>query len=203
MPIETEKLDQENLFVLEQARIEIAKKDYIKATVLLEADFDDHDVSMANHLGYIYLSEKNPRRELAKAEKYYRISAEMNNAYGQQGLAACLKRLGKMDEAIMWLMKSSANERHQSSYLLYHYFHQTGDIEQSKKYLACSARQGNVLAAQRMAWLKCFGKFGFRSIPAGVVELFRNSPKAIRYGLAYVESHPHEFEKQKNKLSLF
>jgi TPR repeat protein len=122
------------------------------------------------------------------------MAAELGSSYGQQGLAACLKRLGKDDEALGWLKMSSDNGRAESSRLLFWHFKRAGNAKFALEYLARAAQQGHTLSAQGVAWNKIFGKYGVSKIPQGIVELVKNSPKTIAYAKDYMNKHPDEFE---------
>ena len=175
----------------------LRQKQFAKVISLLEPIYDGKDPYTATVLGFAWIGKGIEGRNNEIAMGYYRTAAEAGNAFGQQGYSACLKRVGRKDEALEWLKHSSDNGRDASSQLLYWHYRRAGNTKFSLEYLSRAAEQGHVLSAQRVAWNKVFGRYGISKIPQGFAELWRNSPKVIVYANDYMDKYPEEFEKGK------
>ena len=173
----------------------LRQKQFQKAISLLEPIYDGEDPHTANLLGFAWIGKGIEGRNNEIAMGYYRTAAEAENAYGQQGFSACLRRAGRADEALEWLKRSSDNGRAASSRLLYWHYRRAGDTKLSLDYLSCAAAQGDVLCAHRVAWNKVFGRYGVSKIPQGFAELWSNSPKLFAYANDYMDKHPEELKK--------
>ena len=173
---------------------EIEKRNFLKAESLIEPIFDGHDVNLANLLGYINSNRRNLFPNQAQAIKFYTIAAKAGDSYGQQGLAAIMKKLGKIEDALELLVKSSEGGNKDSSYHLFHHFKSKNNKPFMLKYLVRASEQGHVLAIQRVAWWKIGGKFGATKIPIGLRELIANCPKVLEYCKRQFKLHPEDFE---------
>ena len=179
---------------LKLAEAELKSKNYSKSAALFDAIFDGDDTHVANFLGYIYCDDKSPLHDVDKGMKYYRISATAGSLYGQQGLAAALKGAGKDEEALVWMIKSSENGGPEASRILSHYFHEKGDRKNRIKYLLRAAEQGNILAIQKLGWLKMLGRLGLFNIPSGFRDLVHNVPKILAYAKQVIAEDPERFK---------
>lgn len=99
--------------------------------------------------------------DMAKAELWFRRSAESGNDYSQYALGKLLQGQGRISEAVEWYEKASAQGNQYADYRLGK-LHLTGDglekdVERAVRYLTAAASKGNQYAQYALGKLYLMG----------------------------------------------
>ena len=171
--LETQKEEHQSYSVYEQAQRYRAAKavlqdiyaldaEHAEAVKALEQLWEEGYTVAAHQLGKFYRDDLSTLREHAKAEQWFRRSAEAGNDFSEYALGKLLLTQKQWDEAMEWLDKAADHGSQFAQYRLGKIY-LTGefvpkDVEKALAYLTASADQGNQFAQYALGKLYLFGR---------------------------------------------
>ena len=171
--LETQKEEHQSYSVYEQAQRYRAAKavlqdiyaldaEHAEAVKALEQLWEEGYTVAAHQLGKFYRDDLSTLREHAKAEQWFRRSAEAGNDFSEYALGKLLLTQKRWDEAMEWLDKAADHGSQFAQYRLGKIY-LTGefvpkDVEKALAYLTASADQGNQFAQYALGKLYLFGR---------------------------------------------
>ena len=171
--LETQKEEHQSYNVYEQAQRYRAAKavlqdiyaldaEHAEAVKALEQLWEEGYTVAAHQLGKFYRDDLSTLRDHAKAEQWFRRSAEAGNDFSEYALGKLLLTQKRWDEAMEWLDKAADHGSQFAQYRLGKIY-LTGefvpkDVEKALAYLTASADQGNQFAQYALGKLYLFGR---------------------------------------------
>ena len=171
--LETQKEEHQSYSVYEQAQRYRAAKavlqdiyaldaEHAEAVKALEQLWEEGYTVAAHQLGKFYRDDLSTLRDYAKAEQWFRRSAEAGNDFSEYALGKLLLTQKRWDEAMEWLDKAADHGSQFAQYRLGK-ISLTGefvpkDVEKALAYLTASADQGNQFAQYALGKLYLFGR---------------------------------------------
>lgn len=171
--LETQKEEHQSYSVYEQAQRYRAAKavlqdiyaldaEHAEAVKALEQLWEEGYTVAAHQLGKFYRDDLSTLRDHAKAEQWFRRSAESGNDFSEYALGKLLLTQKRWDEAMEWLDKAADHGSQFAQYRLGKIY-LTGefvpkDVEKALAYLTASADQGNQFAQHALGKLYLFGR---------------------------------------------
>lgn len=170
---ESQKEEHQSYSVYEQAQRYRAAKavlqdiyaldaEHAEAVKALEQLWEEGYTVAAHQLGKFYRDDLSTLRDYAKAEQWFRRSAEAGNDFSEYALGKLLLTQKRWDEAMEWLDKAADHGSQFAQYRLGK-ISLTGefvpkDVEKALAYLTASADQGNQFAQYALGKLYLFGR---------------------------------------------
>ena len=170
---ESQKEEHQSYSVYEQAQRYRAAKavlqdiyaldaEHTEAVKALEQLWEEGYTVAAHQLGKFYRDDLSTLRDHAKAEQWFRRSAEAGNDFSEYALGKLLLTQKRWDEAMEWLDKAADHGSQFAQYRLGKIY-LTGefvpkDVEKALAYLTASADQGNQFAQYALGKLYLFGR---------------------------------------------
>ena len=170
---ENQKEEHQSYSVYEQAQRYRAAKavlqdiyaldaEHAEAVKALEQLWEEGYTVAAHQLGKFYRDDLSTLRDYAKAEQWFRRSAEAGNDFSEYALGKLLLTQKRWDEAMEWLDKAADHGSQFAQYRLGKIY-LTGefvpkDVEKALAYLTASADQGNQFAQYALGKLYLFGR---------------------------------------------
>ena len=170
---ESQKEEHQSYSVYEQAQRYRAAKavlqdiyaldaEHAEAVKALEQLWEEEYTVAAHQLGKFYRDDLSTLRDHAKAEQWFRRSAEAGNDFSEYALGRLLLTQKRWDEAMEWLDKAADHGSQFAQYRLGKIY-LTGefvpkDVEKALAYLTASADQGNQFAQYALGKLYLFGR---------------------------------------------
>lgn len=171
--LETQKEEHQSYSVYEQAQRYRAAKAVLQDIYALDAEHADAVKALeqlweegytvaAHQLGKFYRDDLSTLRDHAKAEQWFRRSAEAGNDFSEYALGKLLLTQKRWDEVMEWLDKAADHGSQFAQYRLGKIY-LTGefvpkDVEKALAYLTASADQGNQFAQYALGKLYLFGR---------------------------------------------
>ena len=171
--LETQKEDHQSYSVYEQAQRYRAAKAVLQDIYALDAEHADAVKALeqlweegytvaAHQLGKFYRDDLSTLRDHAKAEQWFRRSAEAGNDFSEYALGKLLLTQKRWDEAMEWLDKAADHGSQFAQYRLGKIYlpgeFVPKDVEKALAYLTASADQGNQFAQYALGKLYLFGR---------------------------------------------
>ena len=170
---ESQKEEHQSYSVYEQAHRYRAAKvvlqdiyaldaEHAEAVKALEQLWKEGYTVAAHQLGKFYRDDLSTLRDHAKAEQWFRRSAEADNDFSEYALGKLLLTQKRWDEAMEWLDKAADHGSQFAQYRLGKIY-LTGefvpkDVEKALAYLTASADQGNQFAQYALGKLYLLGR---------------------------------------------
>lgn len=171
--LETQKEEHQSYSVYEQAQRYRAAKavlqdiyaldaEHAEAVKALEQLWEEGYTVAAHQLGKFYRDDLSTLRDHAKAEQWFRRSAEAGNDFSEYALGKLLLTQKRWDEAMEWFDKAADHGSQFAQYRLGKIY-LTGefvpkDVEKALAYLTASADQGNQFAQYTLGKLYLLGR---------------------------------------------
>ena len=170
---ESQKEEHQSYSVYEQAQRYRAAKAVLQDIYALDAEhagavkaleqlWEEGYTVAAHQLGKFYRDDLSTLRDHAKAEQWFRRSAEAGNDFSEYALGKLLLTQKRWDEAMEWLDKAADHGSQFAQYRLGKIY-LTGefvpkDVEKALAYLTASADQENQFAQYALGKLYLFGR---------------------------------------------
>ena len=171
--LETQKEEHQSYSVYEQAQRYRAAKavlqdiyaldaEHAEAVKALEQLWEEGYTVAAHQLGKFYRDDLSTLRDHAKAEQWFRRSAEAGNDFSEYALGKLLLTQKRTVEALAWLGKAADHGNQFAQYRLGKIYlageSVPKDVEKALAYLTASADQGNQFAQYALGKLYLFGR---------------------------------------------
>ena len=207
--LETQKEEHQSYSVYEQAQRYRAAKAVLQDIYALDAEHAEAVKALdqlwaegytvaAHQLGKFYRDDLSTLRDHAKAEQWFRRSAEAGNDFSEYALGKLLLTQKRWDEAMEWLDKAADHGSQFAQYRLGKIY-LTGefvpkDVEKALAYLTASADQGNQFAQYALGKLYLFG----RDVPPDREQAREWLIRAAAQGNAYARFFLDRFDQFRN-----
>ena len=172
--------------------------EHAEAVKALEQLWEEGYTVAAHQLGKFYRDDLSTLRDHAKAEQWFRRSAEGGNDFSEYALGKLLLTQKRWDEAMEWLGKAADHGSQFARYRLGKIYlvgeSVPKDTEKALAYLTASADQGNQFAQYALGKLYLFG----RDVPPDREQAREWLIRAAAQGNAYARFFLDRFDQFRN-----
>ena len=163
---------------IDEAHRLMARGDLAEALSLFLKLFDEGYEFVAPSIGWIY--DQPPRRDTNNALKFYKIGAELGDAYAQHGLGGLYYLSGNIPNAIIQYKGAIENGNRECLYLLYKLLNESGKNAEARTYLQRAAHAKDPFAIRDLSFEYLKGNHGYINVIKGVYLYLGNVRRLLK-----------------------